>query len=152
MSAPTGSQQPSAMRWAGSSETTGWTGWVAFAAAMMAIVGILSVIAGLGALLRDQSYFATNGGRLLVFDYTAWGWIHIIIGVLLILVSVGLFSGSTVARAAAIVVVGLNLIAQFTWIDSAPWWSVTMIAIDVLVIYAIVVHGRELHEADRHYS
>jgi fumarate reductase subunit C len=138
------------MRWSGS-EPSGWTGWVAFAAAMIVIVGILSVIAGLGALLRDHSFFATNG-QLLVFDYTAWGWIHIIIGVLLVVVGVGLYSGSPAARVAAIVVVGLNLIAQFTWIDSAPWWSLTMIAIDVAVIYALVVHGGELREVDRHYS
>src|SRR4051794_41512295 len=93
MSVPTGSQQPSALRWSGSSGTTGWTGWVAFAAAMLVIVGILSVIAGLGALLRDQSFFTTNGGRLLLLDYTAWGWIHIIIAAPPILPRLGPRSG-----------------------------------------------------------
>jgi fumarate reductase subunit C len=150
MSMPTSSEPPSVLR-GPTSGPSGWTGWVAFAAAMMVVVGILSVIAGFGALLRDQSYFTANG-RLLVFDYTAWGWIHLVIGVLLMIVGVALYSGSTVARIAAVVVVGLNLIAQFTWIDSAPWWSLTMIAIDVLVIFALVVHGGELRNADRRYD
>jgi len=150
MSIPSNMEPRPTVRWE-ESATSGWTGWVAFAAVMMVMVGIFSIISGLGALLRDHSFF-TSGGRLFILNYTTWGWIHIIIGVLLIVVAVGLYKGSMVARIAAVVVVGLNLIAQFTWIDSAPWWSLTMIAIDVLVIYALVVHGRELADADRRFS
>ena len=149
MSQPGTDPSASALRWSG--RASAWVGWVAFAATMLVVIGILSIIAGLGALLRDESYFTTANGRLLILDYTAWGWIHIVIGVLLIVAGVGLYGGSTVARVIAIVAVGLNLIAQFTWIDAAPWWSLIMIAIDITVIYAIIVHGGELREADRQY-
>jgi len=151
MSLPSSAEppQPSAVRW--SSERSAWAGWLAFAATMLVLVGILSVIAGLGALLRNEAYFTANG-ELLVFNLAAWGWIHIVIGVLLMVAAAGLYNGSTWARAVAVVAVGLNLISQFTWANSAPWWSLIVIAIDVVVIYAIVVHGRELQGADRQYS
>jgi hypothetical protein len=146
---PSDPTQPSALKWSGNA--SGWVGWVAFAATMLVVIGILSVISGLAALLRDESYFTTANGRLLVFDYTTWGWIHIVIGVILAGSGVALYRGSLLARIVAVVAVGLNLIAQFTWVDAAPWWSVIMIAIDVTVIYAIIVHGGELREADRDY-
>jgi hypothetical protein len=123
-----------------SDEPSGWVGWIAFAAAMLVVIGALSSIAGLTALLRDESYFAVNG-ELLVLDYTSWGWIHLVLGVLLMVVGVGLSTGSTLARVVAVVVVGLNLLAQFTWMSVSPWWSAVMIALDILVIYAIIVHG-----------
>jgi len=130
-----------------SDEPAGWTGWISFAAAMLFVIGTLSCIAGLAALLRDESYFAADG-QLLVFDYTSWGWIHLALGLLLIAVGVGLSTGAAVARIAAVIVVGLNLVAQFTWMSASPWWSAVMITIDILVIYAILVHGGELRRTD----
>jgi len=122
-----------------------WTGWVVFAAAMIGVLGVLSMIAGLAAVLRDEAYFL-HGNQLLILDLTAWGWIHIVLGIALLAVGAALYRGSTFARVVAIGVVGLNLLAQFTWLDAAPAWSLIMIAIDIVVLYAIIVHGSELRD------
>jgi hypothetical protein len=114
-----------------------------FAAAIIIITGLFSVVEGLAGIFRDESYFLANG-QVLVFDYTAWGWIHLILGIAMIAIGFGLYSGSTLARVLAIVVVGLDLVAQFAWIGAHPWWSVIVIALNVVIIYALIVHGGEL--------
>ena len=119
---------------------SGWVGWILFAACILLITGVLSIVEGLAGILRDETFFA----EVLVFDVRAWGWIHLLIGIGLILVGIGLYVGNRYARVAGVVVVMLNLIAQFTWIDASPWWSVIVITLDVLILYALVVHGGEL--------
>ena len=93
---------------------TGWTGWVVFAAVFMIIVGSLYTIQGLGAILRDEAYWLTLSGDVLIFDTTTWGWIHLVLGLAMIAVGAMLMRGSTFARVIAIALVGVNLIAQFT--------------------------------------
>jgi len=122
---------------------TGWVGWIAFAAYFMIISGFFGAIQGLAALFRDESYFVVTKDGLLTFDYTTWGWIHLIMGVVLMLIGGYLLKGSTWARVVAIIVVGLHMIAQFTFVSAYPVWGVIAIAIDVLVLYALLVHGRE---------
>lgn len=123
--------------------TTAWVGWILFAACILIVNGMFTIIEGLAGIFRDETFFA--GGQVLVFDYTAWGWIHLILGICLVAVGIGLYSGSTFARVAALVLVTLNLLAQFTWIGAYPWWSLIAITLDVLVLYALVVHGDELN-------
>jgi hypothetical protein len=132
--------------YAGTRPMTGWVGWIVFAATIMIIQGVMEFIAGLSGILRDEQYFLGGiaDGQVLVFNYTAWGWIHLIFGVVLLLVGLALFTGSTMARVVAIVLIGLNLVAQFTWVGVYPWWSLIMIAVDFFVLYALVVHGGEL--------
>ena len=81
-----------------------------------------------------------------MFDLTSWGWIHLVLGLALILVGVLLMRGSTFARVLGIALVAVNLIAQFSWATVYPFWSMIMIALDVVIIYALVVHGGELRE------
>ena len=133
----------------GTRPMTGWVGWIVFAATIMIIQGVLSIITGITGIFRDEEYFVggVGDGKVLVADYTAWGWIHLIFGIVLLLVGLALFRGSTVARVIAILLVGLNLIAQFTWVGIYPWWSLIMIALDLFVLYALMVHGRELKDA-----
>jgi hypothetical protein len=124
---------------------SGWVGWIAFAATMMLIVGVLGVIEGLAALLRDEDYFFVSGERaLLTFNLTSWGWIHLILGLVVILTGVLLLKGSATGLILGTIVVGLHLIAQFAWIAAYPWWSAIVIALDILILWAIIVHGGEL--------
>ena len=123
---------------------TGWVGWIVLAAIFMVVIGGLNAIQGLAALFRDEAYWVTLGGTVLTFDVTTWGWIHLIFGILLVVVGVMLMRGSTLARVLGIALVALNLIAQFSWSTLYPFWALTLIAIDVLIIYALVVHGGEL--------
>ena len=125
---------------------TGWVGWVIFAAVFMIVIGAMNAIQGLAALFRDEEYWVTLQGNIVTFDVTAWGWIHLIFGILLVLVGVMLMQGSTFARVIGIALVSLNLIAQFSWTTLYPFWGLIAIAIDVIIIYALVVHGGELKE------
>ena len=133
-------------RYAAGRRVTGWVGWIVFAASVMMIGGVCAIISGLAGIFRDEVYFSSGGGELLVFDYTAWGWIHLIFGVCLLIVGTMLLGGSAFARVIAILLVGLNLVAQFAWINATPWWSIVMIALDLLVLYALAIHGGELRE------
>jgi hypothetical protein len=130
-------------------EPTGWVGWILFAGVFMVIIGAMNVMQGLAALFRDKAYWVTLNGSVVTFDITAWGWIHLILGILLIIVGVLLTRGSTFARVAGIVLVGLNMLAEFGWATLYPFWSLIVIAIDVVVIYALIVHGGELKRAQR---
>ena len=127
--------------------TTGWVGWIMFAAIFMIIIGALNAIQGLAALFRDEAYWVTLGGAVVTFDVTTWGWIHLIFGIALVGIGMLLMKGSTFARVIGILLVALNLIAQFSWTTLYPFWSLIAIAVDVLIIYALVVHGRELKAA-----
>ena len=123
-------------------EVTGWVGWVYFAAFMMVLMGIFQVIMGMTALLNDQYYVAAQG-HLLVLDYTQWGWIHLLFGIVVIVAGSSLFNGRMWARVLATILVSLNLIAQFAFVSVYPIWSIIMIIIDILIIFALTVHGAE---------
>lgn len=124
-----------------------WVGWVYFGGAMMILLGTFNIIEGLVALFNDQYYVATSQG-LLVFDITGWGWVHLIIGGLAVIVGVGLFTGATWARISGVVLCALNAIAQLAFLSAYPVWAVIVIALDVLVIWALIVHGDEAKNAD----
>lgn len=123
-------------------EPTGWVGWVWFAGIMLITIGLMDVFQGLIALFNDTFAVAVEEGVLLV-DLTQWGWIHVILGAVLILTGIGVLGGNMWARVVGVIVVILNLLAQLTVIGVYPWWAVIVIILDVLVIYALVVHGRE---------
>ena len=130
---------------------TGWVGWVIFAAVFMIVIGTMNAIQGLAALFRDEDYWVRlQGGTegtdpaIVTFNVTSWGWIHLILGILPVLVGLALMRGSTFARVIGIALVSLNLIAQFAWTSLYPFWGLIAIAVDILIIYALVVHGREL--------
>jgi hypothetical protein len=126
------------------SDVTGWVGWIAFASFFMIINGIFGALQGLTALLRDESYFVVTKDGLLTFDYPSWGWIHLILGIVLILVGIYLLRGAGWARVLAVLLVGLHMIAQFGFLSAYPVWGIITIAIDVVILYALLVHGREV--------
>ena len=125
-----------------SNEVTGWVGWVYFAGFMMIVLGVFQAIAGLTALLNDQFYIKLQS-HLLVLDYTKWGWIHLLFGVILIVAGSNLFQGRGWARILGVILVTLNLVAQFAFVSAYPVWSIIMMIVDVLIIYALTVHGGE---------
>lgn len=126
---------------------SGWVAWVEFAAVMLILVGVFHVVQGLVALFRDEVFVVSEQRLLLGVDYTGWGWIHLIGGVVVILAGVGLLSGRSVARIVGVVVAFLSAVVNLAFMPAFPVWSVMMIAIDVLAIWAIIVHGGELRPA-----
>ena len=130
-----------------SSETpTRWTGLVVFAACMMFLLGFFQAISGFAAIVNDD-YYKTAPTRLLLVDsYTTWGWIHLVLGVLIFLAGVGVMSGNVLARAAGVVLAGLSAISALAFSAAAPVWAVVVVIIDLLVIYALTVHGGAMRD------
>jgi hypothetical protein len=125
---------------------TGWTGWVIFAGVILLISGIFSVVQGIVALIGPDTYYVVTEGSLWLLDVDGWGWWNLIIGILLVLVAAALMVGQTWARVIAVILVIISAVGQLLLIPAQPWWSLIVISIDVLVIYALIVHGRELRE------
>ena len=123
---------------------TAWAGWVAFGGVMLLMLGAFQVIEGLVALLDDGFYRVRSDGLVVNVDYNTWGWIHIVIGVIGVLAGVGLLAGNMAARIVGVGIAGLSALANLLFMSAHPLWSTILITVDVVVIYAIVVHGREL--------
>lgn len=126
------------------SRATGWVGWVMFGAVMLVISGAASLIWGIVGVAKDKVFVVGRAGNVLNLDYTAWGWIHIVIGILAIIAGMALFSGALWAGIIAILLAVLSITGNLLSLAAYPVWSVIVITLDVLVIYAITVHGEEL--------
>ncbi|GID93793.1 hypothetical protein ACFQFC_07135 [Amorphoplanes digitatis] len=134
--------QPSNVR--SEAPASGWVGLVIFGGIMLTVLGGFQVIEGLVALFNDEYFLATSGGLVLTMDFTAWGWTHLLIGLVAIAAGVGILSGQTWARVTGIVIAVLSAFANMLFLAAYPVWSTIVIAVDILVIYALAVHGREL--------
>ena len=124
--------------------TSGWTGWIVFAGVMMLMMGAFHVIQGLVALFQDTYYLVGQEGLVVQVDYTTWGWVHTILGAVVILAGVALLAGQMWARIVAIILAFGSALVNIAFLGAYPLWSLTMIAIDVLVIWAVSVHGKEM--------
>jgi hypothetical protein len=125
-------------------QPTAWVGWIICAVAVMVISGIFHVISGIVAIL-DDDYYVVASRRLIVHaDYTAWGWAHIVVGVVVVLAGCALLVGKLWARVVAVVVAVCSAILNLAFLAAAPFLSTLVIAFDVLVIYAVTVHGHEM--------
>ena len=126
---------------------TGWVGWIVFAGFMLILVGAFHVIEGLVALFRDEVFLVGPRGLVVNVDYTAWGWAHVIGGILAILTGAGLLAGQMWARILAVVVAFASAVLNMAFLPAYPVWSAIVIALDVLVIWAVTVHGSEVKNA-----
>ena len=128
--------------------TSGWVGWGWFAAIVIIIAGVFDALYGLVAILMPQSsYFVVAEGGLFLFDVSGWGWWHLILGEALVILALALITGATWARVVAIILVAVNALGQLALLPVQPWWSLIVLTLDILVIYALTVHGRELKSA-----
>jgi hypothetical protein len=114
----------------------GPTGWAIFAGIVLFIAGWLNFFFGLAGIVNDE-VVTVQGRGVIIWDFTAWGWIHLILGVLMFLTACGLFAAQGWARGMAVVFAALNAIAQIGLISAFPLFSITMIALDVIVIYQL---------------
>ena len=126
-------------------QRTGWAGWVVFAGIVMIVAGAFDALLGLVAILLPAStYFVSTDDAIFLLDVAGWGWWHLIIGAGMLLVGIFVLRGAGWARVIAVALVAINAVSQFALLGVQPWWSVIVIALDVLVIYALTVHGKEL--------
>jgi hypothetical protein len=127
-------------------ETSGWAvGFVLFAAIMMIMVGVFDALQGLIAIFQNEFYAVTRN-YLFKFDATTWGWIHLIVGVLIAFAGWGLLSGRTWARVVGITLAVISAITNFLFIPYYPFWAILIITLNVFVIWALAAHGGELRE------
>jgi hypothetical protein len=122
---------------------TGWVGWVLFAGILMFTVGFFNIIEGLVALFNSGYYQVQSTGLVIRVNYAAWGWALIIFGAVLVFAGYGVMAGRTWARAVGVIIAVINAVVNLTFIAAYPVWITLTVALDVLVIYALIVHGRE---------
>ncbi|MDT2009985.1 hypothetical protein FXW78_51545 [Rhodococcus opacus] len=106
------------------------------AAVIMVTVGIIQFFQGIAAVAENEM-FVVGVEYVYKFDLTTWGWIHIVLGALVAIVGLALFTGAGWARVSAIIVAAISILANFLWLPYYPWWSVLIIALDVVVIWAV---------------
>jgi hypothetical protein len=128
-------------------ETTGWVGWSVFAAVMMFLAGGLNALYGLVAVLNDDWVVWTNRADVYL-DLSTWGWVHMILGVLVVLAGVGVLSGNVLGRTVGVILACLSILANFFFIPVYPFWAITIITVDALVIWALTAHGSELRRVE----
>lgn len=107
------------------------------AAVLLLVIGVLSILEGISALAKDDLLIVGVNDYVYKLNTTGWGWIHIVLGIIVVISAIGLMMGSTWGRAAAIAFASLSIIANFLWLPYYPIWSIIIIALDVLVIWAV---------------
>jgi hypothetical protein len=125
-------------------QTTGWVGWIVFAGVMMLILGMFHAFQGLIALFQQDYYLVAANGLTVHLDYTGWGWTHLIFGIVVIAAGAALLVGQTWARVVAVVLAVLSAVVNAGFLAAYPVWSAIMIGVDILVIWALTVHGGEM--------
>ena len=124
-------------------DVTGWVGWIAFAGVIMIIAGVLNFIYGLIAAVNDDWVVFGNRANLYL-DLNQWGWVHMILGVVVALAGGFLFTGNILARTVGVIVAAASLVANFLWLPTYPVWSLIVITMDVLIIWALTADGSEM--------
>jgi hypothetical protein len=123
---------------------TGWASWIIFAGVLLVLIGLLSVMEGVTALVNDDFYVVRPDALLVAVGYTVWGWVHLVLGVVGIVTGAGLMRGNPVARVVAVAYAAVSALVHLAFLPAYPVWSALVIAFDVVVIYAVTVHGREV--------
>jgi hypothetical protein len=121
-------------------------GWTAFAGVMMVLIGIFQAIAGLVALVNDE-FYVVGQEYVFKFDVTTWGWIHLLLGVVILLAGLAVFRGAVWARTIGVILAVVSAVAAFAWLPWYPIWAVVIIVIDVFVIWALTAHGHDITES-----
>lgn len=106
------------------------------AGALLLVTGVLTVLQGISAVVNDDLLVVTPD-YVYKFNTTTWGWVHIVVGVLLAAIAIGLIRGADWARVAAIVMASVSIVVMFLWLPYYPVWSLVVIALDVIVVWAV---------------
>lgn len=123
---------------------SGWAvGWTIYAAVWMWILGFFHALAGFAGIVEDEILVATPN-YLLQLDVTTWGWIHLILGIVVLIAGFSVFNGAVWARTVGVVLATVSIIANFSWLPYQPWWSIIMMVAGAFVIWALTAHGRDV--------
>jgi hypothetical protein len=117
-----------------------------FAGIMMIIMGAWWIITGIVAIAED-SFFAVTQEWVFEFDVTAWGWIHLILGIVILAAGFGLFTAQVWARTVGVIISSISALVAFAWMPYYPIWGIIFVAVSVAVIWALTAHGRDIEYA-----
>ncbi|MDK0518128.1 hypothetical protein [Streptomyces sp. ML-6] len=117
-------------------------GWAAFAAVLMIFGGAMMIFEGIAAIAKDD-VFVVARDYLFRFNLTGWGWIHLILGIVILIAGCALFTGAAWARVVGIVIAGLSALANFLWLPHYPFWALVLVAINVFIIWALCAPYKE---------
>jgi hypothetical protein len=113
-------------------------GWgTTFAGTMMMIVGLVEFFQGLVAVINGNQFFVTTPNYVFQLNVTTWGWIHLVLGAVIAVAGLFIFTGNIVARSLGMLLAGLQALANFVWLPYSPLWSIIIIAIDVFIIWSL---------------
>jgi hypothetical protein len=114
---------------------------------MMIMMGSFHAIAGLAGIIEDEFYTVTPN-YILEFDATTWGWIHLILGIVVLISGFYLFTGAVLARTVGVIIAVISAIVGFAWLPWYPVWGIVIVSIAVSVIWALTAHGRDIVESE----
>jgi hypothetical protein len=123
-------------------------GWALFAVVTLILVGGFQIINGLIAFFRSGTYQVGRSSLAVNVDYTAWGWAHVILGALALIAAMGLLRGAMWARILGVALCVVSAIVYMSFARAFPALAIVVIAVDILVIYALIVHGRDLKDSE----
>ena len=118
-------------------------GLTVFAGVMMIMAGGFQALTGLVAIFENEFYVETRN-YLVKFDATTWGWVHLLLGLLVFFAGFAVMSGKTWGRTVGIILAALSALTNFAFLPYYPFWAMTIIALDIFIIWALAAHGREL--------
>lgn len=118
-------------------------GFISLAGIFLFTIGGLQIIAGFVGLVNNDFYVVTDKYAF-EFSTTSWGWIHILVGCLMLGAGIAIFSGAVWARTVAVIVALINIVVNFVWLPHYPIWGLLLIVLDVFVIWAVTAHGRDI--------
>ncbi len=123
--------------------------WVAFAGILLLVSALFNLLNGFVAIFHHGYYSIvySKGNRLLIFNYTAWGWIWVAVGIVMALAGLGVLVGSRAARLTGICLAALCLVGQMIFLPVYPFWSLFTMVVSVLVIYGLLAEPRHVHGA-----
>ncbi len=124
--------------------SSAWVGWVVFAAVIVIVMGAFEAIEGLVAIFKDQYYLVPSTGLVVSVDYTVWGWVHLVLGLAAVAAGIALLQGRSWGRILVIGLAGLSAIVNLGFLSAYPVWSTIVIAFDVIVIFALTVHWKDV--------
>lgn len=131
------------------SNSGAWSGWIAFAGLLMVVIGSLDFFAGLVAIINDRYYTVTRDQMVLIHDVSHWGWVTLLWGIVVILAGFGLLAGSSWARVFAIIAGTITFFVNLGFVGNSayPLWTLIVLALNGIVLYALMVHWSDAKES-----
>jgi hypothetical protein len=129
---------------AGARGTSGWVVWAALAGVLLTVVGVFQIVQGVGALLTDQRFLLRDTEPMLGVSTTVWGWVHVIMGLVVVGAGFLVFAGKVWARAVGVAVAVASGLLGLSLLDGHPIWAAAVVVADLVVILALSVHGSEI--------